>query len=183
MVRVEIISESQHHRKTLCSVIYVCLSIIHSRLQMTNPAELCVSTSLIFPVPNFAVLSLSIARQIGLGCLHHRAVSNQCSKYLWDASVATSGTVAGRPISAKPRKMDSLADYWTGKWMYRLHRPQTGNSTPYRCIPQYSWCTHTLHPETSRLMWCHIWSLIVWNIVLLYCFMMLSGALFLSHLH
>lgn len=61
-------------RKTaLCSVIYVCLNIIHSeRLQMK---KLCISD---LHSPQFwSVLRLTITTQIGLGSLRHRAVAHQ----------------------------------------------------------------------------------------------------------
>lgn len=61
-------------RKTaLCSVIYVCLNIIHSeRLQMK---KLCISD---LRSPQFwSVLRLTITTQIGLGSLRHRAVAHQ----------------------------------------------------------------------------------------------------------
>lgn len=35
---------------------------------------------------------------------HGRAVLHQCPKWVWDASVTASQTVAGRPLSAHPRK-------------------------------------------------------------------------------
>lgn len=39
--------------ESLCSVIYVCLSIIHTKRIIDEKASFCFSTSLIFPVPNF----------------------------------------------------------------------------------------------------------------------------------
>lgn len=162
-----ITSERQNHRKTVFSDL--CLFEYHSfekhhrwKSQLSfASAHLWSSRCLILICIE---LDHSKANKIGLPSSQSSGAVRQCSKWVWDASVAAS--VAGRLISAEPQKMDSSSDYWTGKWMYSLHQPQTGNFPP-QMQPQYSWCTlHPRDPQSHVVP--HLWRP-VWNILLFGC--------------
>lgn len=67
-----------------------------------------------------------MARQMGLGCLHHRAVVYQCSKWVWDASVTVSGTVAGRPPHLHRAPENGLV-VWLLDWKMYVQSPSTSD--------------------------------------------------------
>lgn len=117
-------TESQ---ETMCSLIHVCLSIIHSfkkkkgGYRWKRQLSLCCSTSLTFPVPNFD--PYWAWPQLGKYDLASFITEQryQWSKWVWDASAAA-------PSLPSPWKW--TPDYWTGKLMYSLHQPLDGKLPP-----------------------------------------------------